>query len=92
MRDFVAAQGERRFFLHVLTVSSHHPYGLKGKSTGERLSDRYGNLTTLATNPNANAKPDPIPGPNPGPNLCPDPDPTSNPDPTLTTATPHPYP
>jgi len=25
-RDFIAAQGERRFFLHMLTVSSHHPY------------------------------------------------------------------
>ena len=26
VRDFVAAQGEQRFFLHLLTVSTHHPY------------------------------------------------------------------
>ena len=25
-RDFIAARGERRFFLHLLTVSSHHPF------------------------------------------------------------------
>ena len=34
-RDFVAAQGERRFFLHMMTVSSHHPYvGLCPSPTG----------------------------------------------------------
>ena len=25
-RDFIAARGERRFFLHLMTVSSHHPF------------------------------------------------------------------
>jgi len=25
-RDFIAARGERRFFLHLMAVSSHHPF------------------------------------------------------------------
>ena len=25
-RDFITARGERRFFLHLMTVSSHHPF------------------------------------------------------------------
>ena len=33
VRDFIAAQGENRFFLHLLTVSSHHPYGSKDKTS-----------------------------------------------------------
>ena len=57
VRDFIAAQGERRFFLHLLTVSSHQPYGdasRVGKTPVERcpsLSAREAAPATMARKP-----------------------------------------
>ena len=58
VRDFVAAQGERRFFLHLLTVSSHHPYGGEREGRGGRhlvtcpsLSERESAYSTMARTP-----------------------------------------
>ena len=55
VRDFVAAQGERRFFLHLLTVSSHHPYGPKDKGrrfgTCPSLSERESAYAAMARKP-----------------------------------------